>query len=433
MHLGIAATRYEFLESIRAYALEQLVAAGEEWVIARRHCEWAAGYGEWLTRAALFAAQSWWRDAWPGSPGGYEAPNRTAALRWALGAGENALLAARIAGSIDWGTGQAGEGRRLVDATRRQVEGVGARDLEARLWLSLSGFAHGEQCLHAARMAVTLLEEQGDRSHWLANGLAAMQEAALDAGLREEALAASDRLLILLQELQATRTVFAGVALRLRSHVLRALGRYDECRGCIVEATSLSDSITQRILATVALAELEADMGNPSRAAEIVDEGARVVARDEWDRLLSGDRAGLTRNRCNAAAYRLMLGDVRKAHVAALEALQLSRRGDSVATISLRTLSLQHLGTVAAMVGEIDRAVRLKGYVDAWFSSEAELRYPTAQRAYSILVESLESARSRDEIDRLAAEGAALDVDQAMDLAVATGSAAAAMRADHAR
>ncbi len=420
-----AATRYAFLESIRAYALEQLAAAGEEQVIARRHCAWAADYGEWLARADFYADEIWWRNEWPGSPGGYEAPNRSEALRWALGVGADALLAARIAGSHHWETGHA-EGRRLVDATRLLVEHLGARDLEARLWLSLSGFAHGEKCLEAARTSVALFEEIGDRGHWLGDGLAAVQEAALDAGLPEEALAVSDRLLALLEELRATRSVFHGVALRLRAHVLRALGRYDECRACIVEAMSLSDSVTQRILATVALAELESDMGNPDRAVAIVDDGARVVARNDWDHLLSGDRAGLARNRCNAAAYRLMLADVPKARIAALEALQLSRRGNSTPTILLRTLSLQHLATVAAMVGEIDRAARLKGYVDAWFSREGELRYSTAQRAYAVLVESLKAGSGLDEIDRFAAEGAVLDVDGALDLALATGSALAA-------
>ena len=151
------------------------------------------------------------------------------------------------------------------------------------------------------------------------------------------------------------------------------------------------------------------------------------LRRDEWDRLLSGDRAGLTRNRCNAAAYRLMLGDVRKAHVAALEALQLSRRGNSV-----RDDFVENPVSPASRDGRSDgrrnrpggATKRLRRCLVFEAKPSCAIRQPSARTAF--WSSPWRAGSGRDEIDRFAAEGAVLDVDGALDLALATGSALAA-------
>ena len=150
-------------------------------VIARRHCEWAAGYGEWLARADFTPTKLVARRVAGQSRGIRSAQSNRGpplgARRW------RRRVACRADRRFDhWNRPCRRPSPRRCDA----AAGRGpwrARPRGARLWLSLSGFAHGENVSRRPERPCTLLGRNGDRSHWLGNGLAAMQEAALDAGL----------------------------------------------------------------------------------------------------------------------------------------------------------------------------------------------------------------------------------------------------------
>jgi hypothetical protein len=129
----------------------------------------------------------------------------------------------------------------------------------------------------------------------------------------------------------------------------------------------------------------------------------------------------LPTNRCNAAAYRLVLGEIDEAQRAALSGLELVVHRRLTHTSRQQTWAIQHLAAVAALRGDFDRAARLRGYVDAWYAAEGETREYTEQRAYDILVGALKQHLSHTDIERLTAEGALLDRDTAVEMALAFG------------
>ncbi len=404
--------RYRFLETIRAYALEKLAASLDSAMIPRRHAEWAADYGEWLVERLFYAQGAWGQQVHRGLL--YEAANRKEAWEWAFGAQET-LLAGRIAGCQSWAASPSH--MHLIEATLARITATEHRSVEARLWYVLARETRGESSLDAARRAVVLFGQLGERSQWLGHALSQLQYSCLHTNRPEEALAASEQLLTLLPELAATGLRIHSLALRQRADILKDLRRYEESRQCVVEAIRLSTIRTQWLAAMTTLAEVESDMGNIRQAAAVADEAAAAVPRIEWPGLFWSDVDVMAVNRINAAAYRLMLGEVDEARLAALDGLELERRDGP----RNHTIPTQHLATVGALRGDAHRAARLKGFVDAWYAATGEIRFPTEQRTYEILVAALEERLSKTDINRLSAEGALLDEDEAVAMALAMG------------
>jgi predicted ATPase/DNA-binding XRE family transcriptional regulator len=404
--------RYRLLESIRAYALEQLAAAGERELLARRHAEWAADYGEWVTEWQFSPPSEDGRLVrW--TPDVYELDNRPEALEWALGPTGDVMLAARIAGSSNWTTSEADE-RRLTERLLQQVRDGDRSDVEARLWLTLSDATRGERSFEAARRAVAIFERLGQRGHWLASSLDYLQEGCLATGRYAEALAASDKQFELLVELKQSSTRRA-VALHQRADILLNLGRYEEARRCVGQASTLGNPSYFELPAATILAELACREGYPARAAQLADEAAATRPRSEWRALFSVPRRAMSINRSNAAAYRLMLADVEGARLAALDSLELERGARRWSPL---TTQIQHLAAVAAMSGDAELAARLKGYVDAWYAAEHVTRSATDAKSYHILVAALAERLDEATIERLAGEGALLDEYRAVEMAV---------------
>ncbi len=411
--------RYGYLESLRAYGLEQLIASGEREVVVRRHAEWAADYGEWLSERVFYA-----QTEEEGSVA-LEAFNRREALDWALGEAGDAVLAGRIAGCMpfvlnngaDWAVSDADASRSIEMALSRMNDSP-ERSIEARLWLALGTATGGERSLIAGRKAVALFDQLDERTHWFGHALRLLERAYKYTGRFAEALAVSDRRFVLLHGLAAADSWFHRSALSLRAQVLKELGRYDESRRCLIEVSALCDSSGERHATMVILAELEFHAGNVREAAELADESASAYP-------LSEDAGGtmweLPTNRCNAAAYRLVLGEIDEAQRAALSGLELVVHRRLTHTSRQQTWAIAHLATVAALRGDTDRAVRLMGYVDAWYLAEGEAREYTEQRAYDILVGALQQRLNAADIERLAAEGALLNRDTAVDMALAIG------------
>ena len=305
----------------------------------------------------------------------------------------------------------------LIEATLARITATEHRSVEARLWYVLARETRGESSLDAARRAVVLFGQLGERSQWLGHALSQLQYSCLHTNRPEEALAASEQLLTLLPELAATGLRIHSLALRQRADILKDLRRYEESRQCVVEAIRLSTIRTQWLATMTTLAEVESDMGNIRQAAAVADEAAAAVPRIEWPGLFWSDVDVMAVNRINAAAYRLMLGEVDEARLAALDGLELERRDGP----RNHTIPTQHLATVGALRGDAHRAARLKGFVDAWYAATGEIRFPTEQRTYEILVAALEERLSKTDINRLSAEGALLDEDEAVAMALAMG------------
>ncbi len=158
----------------------------------------------------------------------------------------------------------------------------------------------------------------------------------------------------------------------------------------------------------VNMAELEFQVGNAVRTLELVAEIKDQQRGPGADRLVISALQ-------NGAAYRIALGDLAGARIAALDALRHAR---GVFALNV-AVSMQHLATVAIHNGDVRRGGRLLGYVDAWFLNENYVRESTEQRAYELLLTALREKLSNSEIEALAAEGAQLSEDQAVAEALA--------------
>jgi non-specific serine/threonine protein kinase len=106
------AMRYRLLETIREYALDRLLACGEEPALRRRHAMYYLALAEQAEPQLQGPAQTAWLDRLEA-----EHDNLRAALHWAIGRGEIEIglrLAAAL-GEFWWPRGYLNEGRRWLD------------------------------------------------------------------------------------------------------------------------------------------------------------------------------------------------------------------------------------------------------------------------------------------------------------------------------
>lgn len=224
-------------------------------------------------------------------------------------------------------------------------------------------------------------------------------------GRAHEAQPVINRALQLSKESDPTRSSIHADLLNTAGTVARACGRFDEARQLFSEALALATALGDESTATVIrlnMGELEFHMGNPARALELVK--PIEAETDGFSRRM------VTYALINGSAYRIRLGDIAGARVAAREALRLARGAYALET----TWAIEHLATVATHGGDPRRGARLRGYVDASYRSDGMEREPTEQRTYDITMAILREKLSDVEIEELAAEGAQLSEDQAV-------------------
>jgi predicted nucleic acid-binding protein len=151
------------------------------------------------------------------------------------------------------------------------------------------------------------------------------------------------------------------------------------------------------------LAELEFAEDRPERALERVAE-AIVVFRDM--RATIREATSLV----NSAAYLIALRRVGESHREASRALYLGRRAHDAQIVAV---AVQHLATVAALDGDVERGARLIGYVDAWYRNEGYEREHNERVSREVLAATLRESLSQNDIARLNTLGASLDEEEA--------------------
>jgi hypothetical protein len=117
------------------------------------------------------------------------------------------------------------------------------------------------------------------------------------------------------------------------------------------------------------------------------------------------------------AATRLVRGKIDAAEATARTAVEICRIDGPVDTFG----PIQHLATVAALRGRPHTAARLLGFINAKMSELQRIRTHFHCAGHDILVASLHKQLSADAIEKLVAEGAALDFDRAADEALNLG------------
>jgi non-specific serine/threonine protein kinase len=259
--------RYRLLETTREYALEKLAASGERAPIAQKHAEWFASFFARVDDALWTTPAVRWLPSVKA-----ELDNARAALSWALTM--DVTLAAQIAGRLQecWLlSGLVGEGRRWIEASLARLEPGTEPALEARLWWALAALSVAKPSADAARRAILLFEAVGDRLG------AACGHASLAAGYMQmsqlaDAEAAINCGLAISRELGITQSMLYALALAGRARIIRNLGRSDEARTLLREASELCAAYGDDLrgaIPRIALAELEFTAGNARRAVAL--------------------------------------------------------------------------------------------------------------------------------------------------------------------
>jgi len=164
MEPGDGMARYRLLETVRQYALERVVEAGELAAVERRHAEF------FLTLAEAIAPDLVGGESRPGLLARLvaEQDNLRAAATWAVADAERAVLGLRFVGAMYWYwylTGQFREARQLVDRALALDEPAAplfvGRALVASGLTALTQGDYARSCAHFER-AIPLLRAAGE-------------------------------------------------------------------------------------------------------------------------------------------------------------------------------------------------------------------------------------------------------------------------------
>jgi tetratricopeptide (TPR) repeat protein len=398
--------RYRMLETVRAFALEQLAASGETPTLLRRHAEALLAILAPVNdrRFALTLVESVRHGA--------ELDNLRAALAWAESEADNRALAFELIGSsrcIWFSLNLLNEGIERALRLLPLPDGL-PLDIEARFNLLLGSLGYlgaRRECFVAALRAAELYRSSGNTAHQIDALVSAAQF-----GPR--------------------------------------LGETKRCADAIAEAETLIGPHTPpRQAASLALAkaqyhvsldQLEQALESALRQAALYGESG-----DAW-----GEYLGL----CNAAFYECGLGRFDSAIArlrTALEALRQinaphgegqalgflacarALRGDRDEALSNAQAAIPHLqftqnvswllqyiALVHSRHGTEDRAASLVGYVDRDFARAGRILYPMQTRIRDETLARAQAALGPGEVDLRTASGAKLTEEQAIALAFAS-------------
>ena len=270
--------RYRLLEPTRAFALERLAEAGESAALLRRHAEAMAGLladseaGRWTLPMAQLRR------------GLAEVDNLRAALDWAAAPGGDRGLAMRLLGT-SWNlwreAGLDAEARGRMLALWPPPGGLPAES-EAALCLSLAslkrGFAY-DHVLAAARRAVALYRELGDREH-LADALIRLAYHCTARHVVAEAVAAITEATALIGEAAPPRQR-ASLQMVL-SHIAVTERRFDDARAaiaCQAQCYREEGSESGEYIALCNLGWAAFEAGDLDEAVDVLTRGLAGLAR----------------------------------------------------------------------------------------------------------------------------------------------------------
>ncbi len=394
-----AEPRYRLLETTRAFALEQLAAAGETQVVLRRHAAalllLLQRLGAGHLRIDRVHVQAF--DA--------EIDNLRAALDWAIGPDGDRSLALGLAAESDhvWFTRAAqAEGLERLGQVMTSFGDDTSPTVAARFWLTyanLGVFSTRLDCFEAAGRAAELYHglRQRERTFEALVVRAAIAGRRGDAGAALPALQEAQRL----EDARWPAQRRAALAFAQWIVALN-LGRYEEARSHALRQADLNREATNPLGEQLALgnaATCDVWGGHPARSIEPL---RAVIARLEA--IGHGYAAG--HMLYNLAVALVLVGALDEALQQARRAYPLLRReGDQAIMLSL-------LVRLAAARADPVGALRLSGYARR---VRAELGLDAAQFA-AWAEQPIPPTVPASERERLFAEGAALTEEQAFAL-----------------
>lgn len=395
--------RYRLLETPRAYALEQLAAAGETAEWTRRHA---------LAVLDMLRDRAGKRDLASYDPKlALELDNTRAAIDWALGdEGDPARAVELVAYSFPVWTSTAGtdEGLNRAAAAVRFLGQTTPPAVALQFWLTyadLGLFSTRSDCFDAAQRAADLARALGDRER--------LYEALLfraGLGARRYEFAAAHAAVTEAGRIEVPAWIPRRRALRAFAEWILALreGRYEDARGHAIRQAELYRESgeargEQVALGNVAVSDVYG--GQPEAGARQL---RAVIA--ELDRMGCGHVAGHAV--MNLAAALLALGDAEQALATVRRAYALLRReGDHASLLPL-------LARIAARRGDQHAALKVAGYTLSFWSAVG-LRHRVVLSDAELAPQVAAAQRQT-----LMAEGASLSEEQAIQLVLGKGDGA---------
>ena len=232
--------RYSILDSVKSFAHERLVAAGQTETLALRHAEWLAGFADWIDSTRIGKSEQWLR-----AQTAPELENARAALAWAFHgvSREKALLAGRIVGGLRtvWLiSGRRAECERWAEAALTELDEERDSQVAARLLRALVQATLGDKLFEWGQRAATVFERIGDRV-----GRALLHAHLGHNYLRRGRLDEADNEFSRASEIFAELPHLMPYATLLQSrwymHYVR--GRYDQALSDIAEGTAIVNSL----------------------------------------------------------------------------------------------------------------------------------------------------------------------------------------------
>jgi predicted ATPase/DNA-binding SARP family transcriptional activator len=363
-----ASTRYAMLETIRAYGLERLRAAGDEEEVARRHAEYflatAEDAGERLSGAG-------YDDALATLDAEYD--NLRTALVWASSSGAVEIEARLVAAlRVYWS----------IRGHLREAHGFFQHAVDASAHADDSVRAHVRA--NGGAIAYRLGDVETARTWW---------EEALELYRRLDDADGSSRCIAEL----------GGVAI-VEGDLDRAVQLY-------LESSRLFEELGQRVRLAIAFSNLGAiesmrgDYEPSLRYAEHALELQREL----------GDADGTAVTLQNLARTRLTIGDMDEAAALLGECLELAGR---LGYKEVLAYGLATAGELAHADGDSERSARLLGAGAALFDAIGVEMQGEEREGYERTTDALRSAIGGARLDELLAAGAALPVEDALREAV---------------
>jgi len=342
--------RYRLLESIRAYALEKLDAAGERAQLGRRHAEEIAAFATRVDAAYESMPDARW-FAFAVS----EIDNVRAALRWCFDSADAAQLGAALASAYAraWRFGVSRGDRQWLELAYENLDRSAHPELATRLLWQTAAIAR-DATQHADWVAAAVRSQGDDRTR--AEALRWFAEAALATGRVDDAQEA-------LRDARAADGGRAGAKMRaatleLEAEVARARGDVATARDVYARAIAAASACGATALAAKArggLAELEFAAGETASAI-----ATATLAASELQAAF-GATVAVADILARLAAYELARDDRVAAARFAREALTIVRDLD----FPQRLPGIIETIGVAVAPDDRERAARAFGFADA--------------------------------------------------------------------
>jgi tetratricopeptide (TPR) repeat protein len=395
--------RYRLLETVRAFALETLAAAGETPTLLRRHAE--------ALLAFLLPLDDlrWTTKTTDQIRTGAELDNLRAALTWAESKDGDRTHAYALIGAsrrIWFASNQLNEGIERACRLLPLPDGI-TTEMDARFHLALGylGYLRGRrECFVAAMRAAELLRALGDTSR-LIDALMAIAFVGTRRGETQQAGAAIAEAESLIDPSTPPKQT-AVFALATSIHFVYA-GEYEKAVGCVLRQAAICREMGdewQTQLALSGAAFYECGLGRFDAAIAKLRDAIATMRRLNVPYGIGNSQAFI------ACAYALR-GDRDEALTNGRAAVPHLQRVGTVAWI------LPFIALVHAQQGSPQKAVCLVGYFDAEWAGERQSYAPFIIQTRDKVIALAHATLGAEEIRRHAAAGGALTEEQAIALA----------------